>query len=294
MADAERVGLGRPAMIAIGFAVVALVTSVVAVVVVARRGGDDTPAVAKGAAVIERAVDASEVTKLKRDVVEKVDGPTFGVSIKDEALRNALGLEAGDVITAIGGRVIKREFDVYDAILGMSMMDASIVYVDIVRAKHPVLVRWKLEGDLRAARRDPSPTPAPRRNIFGAPRPNPFTAPRDPLVGTIERIDALTYEVPRSTIDQMLANPDVYAKTARIVPSMRGGQPDGFRIYAIRPDSIWFAIGLANGDTIRSVNGNELAAPGNDAYDAVKHAKELRLDIVRRGGGEETIVITVK
>ena len=98
MADVpKRAGLGRPAVIAIGFAVVALVTSVIAVIVVMRRSASQPAIVAAASSArIDRTIDASEVTKLKRDVVEKaVDdrGEVIGVTVKDEPVRTALGLE---------------------------------------------------------------------------------------------------------------------------------------------------------------------------------------------------------
>jgi len=283
--------LGRPAKIAIGFAIVALLTSLGAVIVVVRRSS--APSAIKQATTIERTVAANDVTKLKRDVVEKVER---GVRLKDEALRQTLGLEPTDVITAINGRTIKREFDVYDAVLGMSMMDATIVYVEIIRDKQPMLVRWKLDGDLRSARRDtgaPPPPPPPRTP---PPAPNPFTASPDPLVDTIVKVDMLHYEVPRATIDRILATPDTYARQARIVPAMRNGQPDGFRLYAITAGSLWSAIGLQNGDTIRSINGHDLSTPDKalELYRKLKDATELKILVVRRGGAEETITITIK
>ena len=296
-----RAGLGRPAAIAIGFAVVALLTSVIAVVVVMRRQGAPAAAVVTKAAAgpIERVIDASEVTKLKRDVVEKVvddKGVVTGVRIKDEALRRAFGLEDTDVITAIGGRAIKREFDVYDAVLGMSNMDVTIVYVEITRDKASVLVRWKLEGDLRSARRDPIRRPSTGLFPRPAPTTNPFTAPPDPLVDSIKKIDALHYEMPRATLDGLLANSMQYARTARIVPSMRNGQPDGFKLYAIAPGSIWSTVGLANGDTLRSVNGHDLSTPDKalELYNKVKTATELQILVGRRDGTEDTIVIAIK
>ena len=298
MADVpERAGLGRPAMIAIGFAVVALLTSLVAVVVVMRRAGEPAAVAAKAVGPIERTVDATEVTKLKRDVVEKaVDakGTVLGVKLKDEGLRGALGLEPGDVITAMNGRAIKREFDIYDAVLGMSMMDSSIVYVEIIRAQQPALVRWKLEGDLRSARRDPVRRPASRSSYV--PPSNPFTAPHDPLVDTIRQISMLHYEVPRSTLDRLLANPDAYAQQARIVPAIRNGQPDGFKLYAVRPGSLWATVGLTNGDTLRAINGEELSTPDHAlvVYAKLKAATEIEILVGRRGGVEETIVITIK
>lgn len=299
MADVtKRAGLGRPAVIAIGFAVVALLTSVIAVIVVMRREGRAPNVIATGASVIERTVEAREVTKLKRDVVEKVMDDTanvIGVRITDDALRTSLGFEPGDVIKAINGRALEREFDVYDAVLGMSMMDASIVYIEIVRDRQPALVRWKLEGDLRSARRDP----AIRRPSSPPPPPfttNPFTASPDPLVDSIRRIDALHYEVPRSTVDGVLANTDVYARQARIIPSMRNGQPDGFKLYGISSGSLWRAIGLANGDTIRSVNGHEISSPDKilSVYTRLKDAPELQILVGRRGGDDEMVVIAIR
>ena len=295
MADEERRGLGRPAIIAIGFAVVALLTSLAAVFVVAGRGGTPATVVAPvKSAVIEKTIDAGDVTKLKRDVVEKVTddhGTLLGVKLKDESLRAALGLEPGDIITAIGGRTIKREFDVYDAVLGMSMMDASIVYVDLLREKQPTLVRWRLDGDLRSARRDPiRPRPSPTNPFL-----NPGTA-NDPLVDTIRKVDDLTYEVPRTTIDLILANPDFYARQARVVPSIHQGVNDGFKLYAIQPGSLWAGIGVQNGDTLHAANNNAFTSPDKalEIFQKIRDANEIKLEVIRRSGTQETITIAVK
>lgn len=301
MADVpERGGLGRPATIAIGFAIVALLTSLAAVVVVLRRsGGEPAPPAATAIAAIDRTVDAAEVVKLKRDVVAQVladDGSVIGVKVEDDRLRAALGLEPGDVIAALNGRRIERDFDVYDAVLGASTMNASIVYVELVRAKQPALVRWQLEGELATARRDP----VRRTSVFGRSSPpspsNPFLTPRDPLVDSIRGVGMLAYEIPRSTLDQLLANPDVLARQARIVPAIRNGQPDGFKLYAMRPNTLGPAIGLANGDTVRAINGHELSTPDRalELYTRLKDATALEILVRRRSGREDTISIAIK
>ena len=283
MADVqERSGLGRPAIVAIAFAIVALLTSLIAVFVVMRRSSEAPPAPAASktaALVIDHAPLAADVTKLKRDVVEKVEK---GVRLKDEGLRSALGLEPGDVITAINGRAIKREFDVYDAVLGLSMMDASIVYVEIERETQPLLVRWRVDGDLRSARRDPIRRPTPVT-------PNPFTQPADPLIDTIRKVDDLKYEVPRATVDRFLANPDAYARQARIVPIVRSGRQEGYRFYLIAPGSLWATLGLASGDMIRTINGDN-----PDQFLEHKDATELKIVVARRTGIDETLVISIK
>lgn len=296
MTEAQRTGLGRPAVIAISFAVVALLTSVIAVVVVVcREPAARAPVAAnrpRDDRTDERKIDAREVLRLKRDVVEKVEinGAFAGVTIKDDTVRTAFGLEAADVITAINGRAIKREFDVFDAVIGMSTMNASFVYVEITRAGAPMLLRWQVEGELQTARSDPNRPAHPYAN------PNPFTAPRDVLVDSIKKLGDLHYEVPKATADALLANPDTLMRHARIVPAMAAGQPLGFRLYAIRPGSVWSAIGLANGDTIRSVNGVDLSTPDQAlrAYATFKDARELRISVLRRIAVEDTIVVTIK
>lgn len=51
------------------------------------------------------------------------------------------------------------------------------------------------------------------------------------------------------------------ARAARIVPSVRDGKPHGFKLYAIRPGSIYVVLGLRNGDTITAVNGDDITTP---------------------------------
>ena len=80
-------------------------------------------------------------------------------------------------------------------------------------------------------------------------------------------------------------NPMAIAKGARVVPAVKNGQPDGFKLYAIRPNSPYAALGFMNGDTIQAVNGLELrdASTALDVYTKLRSAKELQIDIMRRG-----------
>lgn len=289
---------GRTPVIAVSLAVVALVTVVIAVIVVAAR--DDRPASAPLPARIEdrgpleHRVTAANVVRLDRDTLEATTDASgvAGVKVTDAELRTDLGLEPADVITAISGRPVKRQFDVYDALLGASTMNATALYVDLIREGRPVLLRWQLDGDLRTARTSSKKS---RTNVFPSLPANPY-APSlpDPLIDTIKKIDDLRYEVPRSTVDAVFANPMAIARGARVVPSMKQGQPNGFKIYAVRPSSFYAAIGLHNGDTIRSINGHPLdsVSAGLDLHDKLKGADSLRIEIERRGR-PEVLEITV-
>jgi len=105
------------------------------------------------------------------------------------------------------------------------------------------------------------------------------------LLGKIKKINDTTYEVGKDVIDAALANPMALAKGARVVPAVKDGKPDGFKLYAIRPSSIFAALGFANGDTLVKVNGFELTSADKalEVYTKLRAATHLSVDIVRRG-----------
>jgi general secretion pathway protein C len=101
----------------------------------------------------------------------------------------------------------------------------------------------------------------------------------------INKLDENKYEVDRSLVDKLLANPMSVAKGARIVPSVRNGKPNGFKLYAIRPSSVYAKLGLRNGDTIHAINGFDLTTPDKalEVYTKVKEASNLSVTATRRG-----------
>jgi general secretion pathway protein C len=101
----------------------------------------------------------------------------------------------------------------------------------------------------------------------------------------IRKIDDTTYEVDRSLVDKLLQNPLAASKGARVTPSIKNGQPNGIKLYAIRPASVYAKLGLSNGDTIHSINGNELDSldKGLEVYQKVKDATSLQVSVTRRG-----------
>jgi len=296
---AEQRSGGRTPMIAVGLAVVALVTVAIAVIVVASRSSPtvaaEEPARIEDRGPLKHRVAATDVVKLDRDTLEAMTDASgvAGVKVTDGELRTLLALTPTDVITAISGRPIKRQFDVYDALLGASMMNATALYVELLRDGTPALVRWELDGDLRAAR---TGTKRSRTGgLFPSSPSLPSIAPvPDPLVDTIKKIDDYTYEIPRSTIDAVFGNPGAVARGARIVPAMKLGQPNGFKIYAVRPSSFYAALGIMNGDTIQAINGHPLdsMSAALDLYDQLKGADSLRIELERRGR-PEALKITV-
>jgi general secretion pathway protein C len=93
------------------------------------------------------------------------------------------------------------------------------------------------------------------------------------------------YGVPRSAVDGALNNLSELATQARIVPAFEGGKPVGFKLFSIKPGSLYSKIGLQNGDVISRINGFEMSSPekGLEVYQKLKDASNITVDVKRRG-----------
>ncbi|HUJ57975.1 MAG TPA: type II secretion system protein GspC [Kofleriaceae bacterium] len=101
----------------------------------------------------------------------------------------------------------------------------------------------------------------------------------------VKKIDDSTYEIDKSLMDKALGNPMLFAKGARVVPAMTGGKASGFKLYAIRPDSVFAKLGLTNGDTLDAINGFQMTSMDQalEVYSKLREANSFQVDITRRG-----------
>lgn len=154
-------------------------------------------------------------------------------------------------------------------------------WVDFENSQAHRVERISLLGDI-----------APRPAVAAAPaleaEPDPRAA-RDELLAAVDagvrKVDDSTFEVDRALVEKVLSNPTAVARGARIVPSVKNGQPNGFKLYAIRPSSVYAKIGLMNGDTLHAVNGFELNSMDKalEVYTKVRESSSLSVSITRRG-----------
>lgn len=93
------------------------------------------------------------------------------------------------------------------------------------------------------------------------------------------------YEVPKAEIDKTLSNLNDVAMQARIVPAFQDGVAKGFKLFSIRPDSIYTKIGIQNGDVIRRINGFDLNSPEKalEVYSKLKEANRIDIEVERNG-----------
>lgn len=96
----------------------------------------------------------------------------------------------------------------------------------------------------------------------------------------ISKVGENEYEVSRELLEDVLSDPTNIIQQARVIP-----QEDGLRFFGIRSNSIFWKIGIKNGDTLHKINNVEL----NDVEKALSVFEELRsqsnftIDFTRAG-----------
>lgn len=101
----------------------------------------------------------------------------------------------------------------------------------------------------------------------------------------VTRLSTTDYKVERSEIDRSLTNLNEVATQARIVPSFRNGKSNGFKLFSIKPGSIYSRIGLQNGDIIQKINGYDMNSPDRalEIYTKLRDATSLTIELMRGG-----------
>ena len=108
---------------------------------------------------------------------------------------------------------------------------------------------------------------------------------RSDIGNNVKKVSETEYEIPKAEIDNVLGNLNVVATQARIVPSFRNGKANGFKLFSIRPGSLYSKIGIQNGDVVQKINGYEINSPDKalEIYSKLKDASSITVDLVRRG-----------
>ncbi len=91
--------------------------------------------------------------------------------------------------------------------------------------------------------------------------------------------------VKRSQVDTAIKDVNTLMKQIRIRPNFKNGKPDGFRLTGIRPNSIFYKMGLKSGDVIMGVDGKNIESV-DDAlkfYQNLQSSPQVQLQIKRRG-----------
>ena len=101
----------------------------------------------------------------------------------------------------------------------------------------------------------------------------------------VKKVSDSEFVVDESEVENALGNINQLLTQIRVVPNFQDGKPDGFKVFAIKPDSIFAKVGLKNGDVIRKVNDNDISSPEKafQIFQELRNEKNLSIEISRRG-----------
>jgi len=118
------------------------------------------------------------------------------------------------------------------------------------------------------------------------------TGPSD---GAIKDLGGDRFLVARAEVDHQLQNLSQVFTQMRAVPNLKDGKTEGFRVFAIRRESIFDRIGLENNDVVQRVNGVELTDPARAMGLLQELQGETRLTVdVLRGGAPRTLSYEIR
>lgn len=120
-------------------------------------------------------------------------------------------------------------------------------------------------------------------------RPSKLRGPRGPdLSGKIKEVSENEFVIQRDAIDEALSNLNSIITQARVIPNFVGKSGDrkleGFRIYRIKPNSIFQYLGLKNGDVIKSINGEKMDSveKGLQLLQALRSESKFSMNVERQ------------
>jgi hypothetical protein len=233
-------------------------------------------------------VDAASLRALRAPMFD--GGLPRGRQVDATPIAMALGFTAYDELKSVGDQDVGSADDLVREL--QARADRPDILVVISRLGEPVILRYRVvsgrvgQQALAAAVAAWDKAEQERmaaRNAAG------LGASGDAAPAEHSGVSAAaenTYQVDRAALKHFLDSP--LDKGVRVVPSMSNGRPNGFKLYAIRPSSIYAALGLRNGDTVHAVDGHELS--GMDKALEVYSAIQPKL----KSSKPATIVVSIR
>ena len=227
-----------------------------------------------------------------RFLVELADGRLRGFrlsGVTSDSLLARIGLQSDDVILKVSTYDLSSPESTMAAFDRLRSADSETLVLE--RAGHK-LTRV-LRFDRRPLAAADCPLPPPAATASEAPPPAPTSSPA-PTPSEAETLRVIAKDVRcannrctlrRATVDRILSNTNMVARSVRVVPAFLDGQPQGFKLFAIRPGSVFALLGLRNGDLVRSFNGLDMSSPDKalEAYATLRSAAEVKLELERAG-----------
>jgi general secretion pathway protein C len=108
------------------------------------------------------------------------------------------------------------------------------------------------------------------------------SAPKQEPV-TVRKVGDNNFVMDRREVEGVLQDFNKLLTQIRVVPHFADGKPDGFKIFNIRPGSLFASLGMVNGDIIKRVNGLDITGPEQalQMFQQLRDESQVTVDLER-------------
>lgn len=101
----------------------------------------------------------------------------------------------------------------------------------------------------------------------------------------VRQVGPNQYELSRQQVNDSLAHLEELSMQVRVVPAFSNGEARGFKLFSIRPNSLFAQLGLSNGDVLRRINGLSLDSAERvlELYTRLREAPRIEMEVERAG-----------
>jgi general secretion pathway protein C len=145
-----------------------------------------------------------------------------------------------------------------------------------------VLVKKEVAEILAGKNRIKILTPMAAVNAEKAPAPStPAGAP----AGLVSQVGVGSYVVDQRALNAALDNIGQAMTDARLLPSVKDGKVEGFKVSEVKPAGIFGMVGIKNGDIIQRINDFPVDSPEKaiQSFVSLKGQSRIRLNLIRDG-----------
>ncbi len=118
-----------------------------------------------------------------------------------------------------------------------------------------------------------------------APKPAAAAAPGQPALGVIPATGSAGGIIEQRALNAALDNIGQAMTDARLLPSVKDGKVEGFKVSEVKPQGVFGAIGLKNGDVLQKINDYPIDSPEKaiQSFMTLKGQTRIKLDLIRDG-----------
>jgi len=109
------------------------------------------------------------------------------------------------------------------------------------------------------------------------------TAAKGQEAVTVRKVGDNNFVMDRREVEGVLQDFNKLLTQIRVVPHFADGKPDGFKIFNIRPGSLFASLGMVNGDIIKRVNGLDITGPEQalQMFQQLRDESQVTVDLER-------------